>query len=298
MSEINGFFLTQLFIRNSSLSGSAYAVAIIIADKYDQRRGYSSVSSRTIAQLAGVSTKTVTTALNEIEESGEWLVEKAKGATTRYYPVVSKVSARQEKRTKAEKGSRGIALAAKTGNDEEKPKSEKRKIPVTEAKKLPEPKPILPEYPETGEDTDPYLNGLPIVPSETGSLGDIVRPPALSNPLAMAIRLHKRTDIRSRVNKDEFTVLNISKLIESLTSTGAPLEAIDILLWLQCENRKPLSESFLSMVLSKCVNNGVMTKPVKWYEDKEDPAYELARKVYETYTARHAKATSEYAEYL
>lgn len=301
MSEINGFFLTQLCIRNSSLSGSAYTVAIVIADRYDHRRGYSAISSRSIAQATGLSTKTVTTALVEIEESGEWIVEKAKGATTRYYPVVSKVSARQEKRSKSN-SARGIALVSNRG-ESKSTQMEPSQQNGEEDVPLPEPVQVSPVsessgYPDTGEDTDPHLNGLPVVPSDTGSLIEIVRPPVLTKPLSMAIRLHKRTDIKSRVNKKDFTVEKLTNLIESLKNTGAPLEIIDILLWLQCENRKPLNESFLSVVLTKCINNGVVTKPVKWYEDKEDPAYELACDVYEIYQVRHTAVTSQYAEYL
>lgn len=300
MSEINGFFLTQLFIRNSSLTGSAYTVAIVIADRYDQRRGYSAISSRSIAQATGLSTKTVTAALTEIEESGELIVEKAKGATTRYYPVVSKISSRQDKRPKD--GARGASLSVRAVSSQEEKIDEevdtpqpKQEAVVPVAVPLAEPDNV---YPETDEDTDPHLNGLPILPSETGSLIEIVRPPVLTKPVSMAVRLHRRTDIRSRVNKKDFTVKKLTSLISSLSSTGAPLEVIDILLWIQCENRKPLNESFLSVVLSKCVNNGVVTKPVKWYEDKEDPAYELACDVYDVYVARHSAVTSQYAEYL
>lgn len=298
MSEINGFFLTQLFIRNSSLTGSAYTVAIIIADKYDQRKGYASASSRSIAQSAGISTNTVTAALTEIEESGEWIVEKAKGSTTRYYPVVSKISSRQDKRPKD--GSRGVALASKSAKEEKPVKEASPSAPKQEESVPQTVPPVEPDnvYPETGEDTDPHLNGLPLLPSDTGSLIEIVRPPVLTKPVSMAVRLHRRTDIRSRVNKKDFTVKKLTSLITSLANTGAPLEVIDILLWIQCENRKPLNESFLSVVLSKCVNNGVVSKPVKWYADKEDPAYELACDVYEVYTSRHAAVTSEYAEYL
>lgn len=293
MSEVNGFFLTQLFIRNSSLSGSAYIASVIIADKYDQRRGYASASSRTIAQQAGLSTKTVTAALNEIEESGEWTVVKSKGATTRYYPVIDKVTSRQDKKSKP-RSERGVALA-KSQSGAVSPAAADvsgnalKDVPVPEAEAL---------YPHVDEDTDPQLNGLPILPSETGSIIDIVRPPVLSSPLAMAVRLHKRTDIKSRVNKKDFTVPKIEKLIMSLSQTGAPLEVIDILLWIQCDNRKPLSEPFLALTLSKCVNNGVVVKPVKWYEDRADPAYDLACEVFDVYQARHAEVFPEYAAYL
>jgi len=307
MSEINGFTLTQLFIRNSSLTGSAYSVAIIIADRYDQRKGYSSISSRSIAKQAGVSTNTVTSALKELEESGEWRFEKGHGLTTRFYPVLDTLSTRQEKRNKTE-SARGAGLIKarpkKSNREPAEPTfsldSENVKNLINEAKaKLESSSPETPDdYPDTGEDTDPHLNGLPLLPSDTGSLIEIVRPPVLTQPLSLAIRLHRRTDIKSRVNKKEFTVKHLTSLINSLSNTGAPLEVIDILLWLQCENRKPLNESFLSVVLSKCLNNGVVTKPVKWYEDKEDPAYELACDVYEIYKARHSEVTSEYAEYL
>jgi hypothetical protein len=289
MSEVSGFTLTQLFIRNSSLSGTAQLVAIVIADKYDQRKGYASASSRLIARSAGISTNTVTAALIEIEESGEWIVEKAKGATTRYYPVVSKVSQRQEKRAK--KNTRTITSGE---NRPARSNTEPAKDILDAESHVPEA--IL--YPETPEDTNPYLDGLPLLPEAGVQDGRFVNPAVLTDPLSMAVRLHRRTDIKSRVKQKEFTVENLTNLITSLAHTGAPLEIIDILLWIQCENRKPLNESFLAVVLAKCTNNGVIIKPVKWYQDKEDPALETAKMVYDVYQARHATSSSAYSESL
>lgn len=305
MLEINGFALTQLFIRNSSLSGSAYAVSIILADRYDSRKGYSSISSRVIAQTAGLSTKTVITALAEIEESGEWTSTKLNGAATRYYPVLDKVITKQEK-TKQE-SKRGVSLRSKNVEHSETTAAESDLVP--EKKKpseLPE-QALIPvavssqedEYPNVDEDTDPCLDGLPLMDGESaaGTVPNVVRPSVLSSPLAMAVRLHRRTEISTRINKKDFTVPKLEELIKDL-GKEYPLEAIDILLWRQCENREPLNPRFLGLVLKKCVANGEIVPPERWDTNKADPAYDVANEVFTIFSERHSLDVKEYVTYL
>lgn len=306
MTEINGFTLTQLVIRNSSLSATAYLVAIIIADRYDQRKGYSAISSRRIAQTAGLSLRTITSALTELEQSGEWNASKAKGSTSKYYPVLEKLVIAQDKKAKAKDEPVASAdpeneeLKPETHDDvaqepSNPPKSSKPKKTDTEDKVVS----TGVSYPELSEDTDPCLNGLPLIDDKasTGDIPDVVRPPALSSPLALAVRLHKRVDISTRINRKDFTVPKLTALIEAL-HRDYPLEAIDILLWIQCENRQPLNQKFLGIVLKKCVVNGEIVLPERWHEDKADPAFEVAREVYTVFSQRHALHIKEYASYL
>lgn len=291
MNDITDYALTDMVWKNSSLGGSAKLVAVGLTRAFDSRRGYSRYPLDYLVKDTGLSRPTVVSALSEIEESGEWTFARQSGSRgTLYYPNMEKLKVPQQKRKTA------------------KQKPVKEVLPVDEPAAVPEtpadnPAPArrttgskrknTPQYPLTTEDTDPMLNGLSLLDKNPKK---VVRPPVLTSPLAMAIRLHKRTDIKTRLKPQEFTVENLKALIDQLSIVRKyPLEAIDILLWLQCEKKQALSENFLSTVLGMCTKDGEIVKPQKW-SGKQNPAYDVAQTVYEIYEARHAG--SKYVESL
>lgn len=285
MNDITDYALTDMVWKNSSLAGSAKLVALGLTRAFDSRRGFSRYPLDYLVKDTGLSRPTVVSALNEIEESGEWKFSRQSGSRgTLYYPNLDKLSVPQPKRKNSKK------KPAEVEPDSLAPDAPKKPAPA--------PKPTPKEkggskYPETDEDTDPMLNGLPLMDDNPRN---VVRPPVLKSSLAMAVRLHKRTDIKTRLKPREFTVEAIKGLIDQLSIVrDYPLEAIDILLWLQCENKQPLSESFFSTVLGMCTKDGEIVKPENW-SGKKNPAYEVAQKVYEIHSARHT--ADKYVESL
>lgn len=283
MNEITDYALTDMVWKNSSLGGSAKLVAVGLARAFDSRRGYSRYPLDYLVKDTGLSRPTVVSALNEIEESGEWNFTRQTGSRgTLYYPNLDNLKVPQLKRAKRKSTEK--VPASKEVIPDTSPKS-----PPKSAKKSPK----NTSYPAVAEDTDPMLNGLSLLDKNPRK---VVRPPVLTSSLAMAIRLHRRTDIKTRLKPQDFTVDKIKELIDQLNIVrNYPLEAIDILLWLQCENKQALHESFLSTVLGMCTKDGKIVRPQQW-NGKANPAYDVAMSVYDIHKARHSE--SKYVESL
>ncbi|MBC9704237.1 MAG: hypothetical protein H9W81_04310 [Enterococcus sp.] len=270
MNDITDYALTDMVWKNSSLAGSAKLVAVGLARAFDSRRGYSRYPLDYLVKDTGLSRPTVVSALNEVEESGEWSFARKGGSRgTLFYPNFEKLTEPQPKRKAAKR---------KEEATNEKP------APKTKTKPKARTVTAVDGYPSTDEDTDPMLNGLPLLASNPKKM---VVPPVLNTAMAMAIRLHRRTDLSTRLRPQDFTVNKLKGIIDHLSIVRQyPLEAIDILLWLQCENKQALSESFLSTVLGMCTKDGEIVKPQQW-NGKPNPAYDVASNVYEIYRARH-----------
>lgn len=324
----NGFVLTQKVLRNSSLLGNSRLVAATIGDRYDQAKGYSKVSIDYIVDNAGLSRSTVIRSISDMVESGEWIAQKGVGMPTRYYPVMSKLDTIQprEKNTsergktarksihnnKTEVDSSDSPNLLTTVDDSDI-KSARPAVNGTKAvsasgagrKKASrsndgyEPLPstivetalvstVLTEYPDTDEDTDPCLDGLPLTDyiPHSDHVPVVVNPPVLETSLAMAIRLHRRTDMNTRFIKHEFTVPKIKELIDLLSYQGYPLEAIDIALWIQCRDSQPLNPRFISVALSNCVKDGSIVPYDSEDGEKPNPAHVLAKEIYVVYYCR------------
>lgn len=326
ISSNNGFVLTQKVLRNSSLLGSARLVAATIGDRYDQVKGYSKVSIDYIVDNAGLSRSTVIRSIADMVKSGEWIAQKGIGMPTRYYPVMSKLDTIQPReKTTSERGktardsiqndkpesdssdSHNLLTAvddsdieaARPTNKGAKTASVSRQKKGNNSNDGYEPLPstmvettlvstVPTEYPYTDEDTDPCLNGLPLTDyiPHSDHIPVVVNPPVLETSLAMAIRLHKRTDINTRFVKHDFTVPKIKEIIDLLNHQGYPLEAIDIALWIQCRDFQPLNPRFISVALSKCVKDGEIVFYDAEDGEKPNPAHTLANEIYVVYYCR------------
>lgn len=294
MNDISDYALTDLVWKNSGLGGSAKLIAIGLARAFDSRQGYSRYPLDYLAKDTGLSRPTVISALKEIEESGEWSLTRQSGPRgTRYYPNLEILTQPQPRR-KAKK-TEGTPAKESSPVPESKPKPEVAQKPAKPKPRLTQASKKHFNYPETEENTDPMLDSsLPIYAEDDTT--EILNPPLMKSSLAAAVRLHRRTDIRTRVKPHEFTVPKVQSIYDELMGRGYPMEAVDILLWLQCDRRQPLNIKFLSTVLGMCTNDGRIVEPVRWDSDKPNPAYTLARHVYQVHQLR--QKGSQYVEAL
>lgn len=87
--------------RHSSLTGAAFAVSLTVASMHSSTTGYAHPSMKSLANAARVSVKTVSRAIAEMKDSGEWVVVTGRGGAAnraslganstpranRYYPT-------------------------------------------------------------------------------------------------------------------------------------------------------------------------------------------------------------------
>ena len=290
--ELDGHWqLVDLVYRNSGLRGNARLVAWSLAQKYYPKKGYSAYPISMLCEDTGLSNKTVIAALKDVADSGEWKAVKKVGATTRFYPNMDKLSVKQPTFKK-------VAAEDTSWTERLHPESKNKGTKVGSSEPIDSvPAPVEATQPEILEDVEPLDATEPavqkILPDENWSVfenpGDILRPSVLKSPRSCATRLHKRTPLDTRKNKEDFTIDSLTRLYTRL-SEKYPLLAVDTLLWIQCEEAQPLNDKFLGLVLSKCTANGQIIAPVK---SKNTPADKTAMKVWMLHQARTWKPQPE-----
>lgn len=72
----NGFTTTKWVLEKSTLRKSSQLVALQIANKISKDKGYAFPSVRFLQTRTGLSRATIINAIREIEESGEWYVQR------------------------------------------------------------------------------------------------------------------------------------------------------------------------------------------------------------------------------
>lgn len=86
------------WVRNNSvLTGTAFLVALTVASMHSATRGYAFPSLATLSRASRVSMKTTQRALDQMKESGEWVIDPGRGGkvstkfaparANRYYPT-------------------------------------------------------------------------------------------------------------------------------------------------------------------------------------------------------------------
>lgn len=267
--------LVDLIYRNSGLRGNARLVAWSLAQKYYPKKGYSAYPIRKLSEDTGLSTKTVMAAIKELEASGEWNAVKKTGAAAQYYPNIQKLQDKQPVFRRALNQDTDW-IERLHHEDVQPPVSEEDDIDTV---------PLIPE----SEEQEVKISEQRVLPDDSWTIydnpGDIARPSILKSPRSCAARLHKRTPLESRKNKKDFTVESLTRLYTNLSSKY-PLLAVDILLWIQCEQAQPLNEKFLGLVLSKCTAGGQIIAPTGTGNTGAD---KTASKVWLVHQARNWK---------
>jgi hypothetical protein len=284
--------LCKLVKRNSSLaSSSALQVADHIASYYNSAKGYSVVSADVLARETRQNRTTVLYNIEEMEKSGEWIVERKPGVPNRYRPVLALLRDPSRKQlgetSKARKNplSENLSKAVETDPkvvDEDDVAQEKMSIPQT-SYEANDPQSELPLYADNGLSSGDY----PVV----------AVPGELQTNSERAQRLLKRIAAVSK-GKMSLTESKLVKTYESLETEGYPVEAIDILLWHQLENAKGINHKFLSLVLSKCVTKGEIVEPTSTSPDGFNPAVDAATMVYNIKQARKMSGKPKFVESL
>lgn len=294
---VNDYSLSKKVKRNSCLnSSSAILVADNIASWYNSSKGYAAVSVATIIDGTGLSRSTVHRALEAIEASGEWTVEKTDGQRNRYFPNLDVLfDDNNRSRKVVVKTNRGAA-----GREALRLKREKESKPETDV--------IAPVASAdaytfaSSEDTDPVLDGTPLYAPvrPDGFQPPVCVPKYLETALGCAERLFKRVPVTTRNKKSEWTVPHLLAKYEALVSQDYPLAAIDILMWSQAEGKQALDVSFLATVLSMCTKNDEIIEPIAFKESdlKTNPALSNAMMVYWIYKARKSSGNSTSKKYV
>lgn len=272
--------LVDLIYRNSGLRGNARLVAWSLAQKYYPKKGYSAYPVRKLSEDTGLSTKTILAALKDLEASGEWKSVKKTGAAAQYYPNIQKLQNKQPTFHRAH--TQDIEWVERLhANDSPEPKIDETVFDDA-----------VPPLPDTEIDEpleEVKISDQRVLPDESWTVydnpGDIARPPVLKSPRSCAARLHKRTPLETRKNKKDFTIESLTRLYTSL-SEKYPLQAVDILLWIQCELSQPLNEKFLMVVLSKCTVGNTIIAPTGGTNTGAD---KTAAKVWLVHQARNWK---------
>ena len=307
--------LVDLVYRNSGLRGNARLVAWSLAQKYYPKKGYSAYPISMLCEDTGLSNKTVIAALKDIINSGEWSAVKKVGATTRFYPNMKKLTSKQPTFKKSSSDDTAwverLNPESSKKNDTPKPATDDVIISVPGAKKekptpapkavvskpavesIVEEKPVKSKVNAVEAVQEPEVNVQKVMPEDDWNLfdnpGNILRPLVLTSPRSCATRLHKRTPLETRKKKDDFTVEALTGLYTRL-SEKYPLQAVDALLWIQCELAQPLNDKFLGLVLSKCTSGNQIIAPVK---SKNTPADKTAMKVWMLHQARTWKPETD-----
>lgn len=281
--------LCKLVKRNSSLtSSSALQVADHIASYYNSAKGYSVVSADVLARETRQNRTTVLYNIEEMEKSGEWVVERKPGVPNRYRPVLALLRDPSRKHVGKTPKTRKNPLAEKNSKDAE---------PKTEVSSDSQDSTSIPTAPKSYKATDPQL-ALPLYADNGLSSGNypvVAVPGKLRTNSERAQRLIKRITASGKVSIAEPKLL---KTYESLEAEGYPVEAIDILLWHQLENAKGINHKFLSLVLSKCVSNGEIIEPMNRPADGVNPAIDTAAMVYNIKQARKMSGKPKFVESL
>jgi hypothetical protein len=294
---VNDYSLSKKVKRNSCLnSSSAILVADNIASWYNSAKGYAVVSVNTLIDGTGLSRRTVFRALEAIEASGEWKVEKTDGQRNKYFPNLDVLfDDKNRSRKITVKTNRGAA-----GREALRLKREKEKTPP----------PIIPTpvvSPDSytfvsDEDTDPVLDGKPLYApvSPDGFQPPVCVPKRLETALGCAERLFRRVPVSTRNRKSDWTVSHLLSKYEALIEKDYPLAAIDILMWLQAEEKQALNTSFLATVLSMCTKKDGIIEPVAFNDSdlETNPALNNAMMVYRIHKARESSGNSTGKKYV
>lgn len=284
--------LCKLVKRNSSLtSSSALQVADHIASYYNSAKGYSVVSADVLARETRQNRTTVLYNIEEMEKSGEWIVERKSGVPNRYRPVVELLRDPSRKHIGESPKPRKNPLSKK---DSKELKPVEAEITVTD--ETPDPVSIPPQ---SYEPTDPQI-GLPLYADNGLSSGEypvVVVPGELKTNSERAQRLIKRIAAADKM-KVSITEPKLVKTYENLEAEGYPVEAIDILLWHQLETMKGIGHKFLSLVLSMCVSKGEIIEPKNASPDGINPAVDAAAMVYNIKQAREMSGKPKFVESL
>lgn len=293
---VNDYSLSKKVKRNSCLTSSAILVADNIASWYNSSKGYAVVSVATIIEGTGLSRRTIHRALEVIETSGEWRVERSDGQRNKYFPnldVLFDDDNRSRKVTvKTNRGAAGReALRLKREN------AKKATAAIDEPDAAPDSYVFV-----SSEDTDPVLDGKPLY---TPVRADGFQPPVcvpknLNTALGCAERLFKRVPVSTRNKKSEWTVPRLLAKYETLIEKEYPLDAIDILMWLQAEGKEALNPTFLEIVLSMCTKAGEIIEPVAFSDSdpETNPALSNAMMVYQIHKARESSGNSTGKKYV
>jgi hypothetical protein len=293
---VNDYSLSKKVKRNSCLNSSA---AILVADNiaswYNSAKGYAAVSVTTLIDGTGLSRRTIYRALEAIEASGEWVVEKTDGQRNKYFPNLDLLFDDNNRSRKVTvKTNRGAAgrEALRLKREKENVQKDVSTAPV-----------VSDAYVFTStEDTDPVLDGKPLYAPVTtdGFQPPVCVPKYLKTALGCAERLFRRVPVTTRNRKAEWTVSHILAKYETLISQDYPLAAIDILMWLQAEGKQALDVSFLATVLSMCTQKSEIIEPIAFKESdmKTNPALSNAMMVYRIYKARESSGNSTSKKYV
>lgn len=295
---VNDYSLSKKVKRNSCLTSSAILVADNIASWYNSSKGYAVVSVATIIEGTGLSRRTIHRALEVIETSGEWRVERSDGQRNKYFPNLDVLFDDDNRSRKVTvKTNRGAA-----GREALRLKREKEKnTAVQDSVPSPVVSPDSYVFVST-EDTDPVLDGKPLYAPvrPDGFQPPVCVPKPLKTALGCAERLFKRVPVSTRNKKSEWTVPHLLAKYEALLSQRYPLAAIDILMWLQAEEKQALDVSFLATVLSMCTQKNEIIEPVTFKDSdlKTNPALSNAMMVYWTHKARESSGNSTGKKYV
>lgn len=295
--SVNDYSLSKKVKRNSCLnSPSAILVADNIASWYNSSKGYSAVSVTTLIDGTGLSRRTIFRALEAIEASGEWVVDKTDGQRNKYFPNLDVLFDDNNRNRKvAVKTNRGAA-----GREALRLKREREKNPDTSTQA-----PVAPADPYvfvSTEDTDPVLNGMPLYAPvrSDGFQPPVCVPKYLETALGCAERLFKRVPASTRNKKSEWTVPHLLDKYEALAAKDYPLSAIDILMWIQAEGKEALDVTFMATVLSMCTKKNNIVEPITFKDSdpKSNPALSNAMMVYGIYKARESSGYSTGKKYV
>lgn len=294
---VNDYSLSKKVKRNSCLSSpTAILVADNIASWYNASKGYASVSVTTIIDGTGLSRRTIYRALEAIEASGEWTAEKTDGQRNKYFPNLEVLFDDNNRSRKVKvTTNRGAA-----GREALRLKREKEKMPDAA---VASPVASADSYVFVSkEDTDPVLDGNPLYAPvrADGFQPPVCVPKYLGTALGCAERLFRRVPVTTRNKKSEWTVPHLLAKYESLISKDYPLAAIDILMWLQAEDKQALDVSFLATVLSMCTQKNEIIEPIAFNDSdsKTNPALSNAAMVYRIYKARESSGNSTGKQYV
>lgn len=277
--NVSDFVLCKYVKRNSSLTETkSLMVADYIASYYNSRRGYSLVGINRLVEDTRISRSGVIRALKDIEESGEWVISKAAGGRNAYYPVLERL-ADPDNRTRPT-----------SERPEEATAQDKAVLKLEGQEELPNL-----ESDENVESEPSIAN----IESKTGIYGfDIADLSVLTSINLCVKRLKKLTPISTRKKPETFTIEALDAIYHELVDEGFPLEAVDTLLFIQCNNAEPLSVRFLRAALKRCIQDSHIVEPKVWKSGPTDPTFIAARKLFDVMSHRRKPEKVKYSEAL
>lgn len=88
LNVLTGFELSLWVAHYSELTGTSLAIARAVADYFNPKRGYAYPSRKMLALITGFSERTISRAVNEMAESGEWkVIAGGWGQHNRFIPL-------------------------------------------------------------------------------------------------------------------------------------------------------------------------------------------------------------------